>query len=180
MAIRLEGSDLDGSLLPHDSERTLGSIQKISRKISPEVFGPMLAQAVSYRLENWENGRRTGIRGTLTDLKHVVTQLATPQLPELPEPPKLMLLKAPGAETGSIAETDESDAAPHTEKRKRTRVQTVETELDDHENESNEKPANHPEKPRKRSKTGVILPLAHAKWIKKKQKTDLRTPKRIG
>ena len=143
----------------------------------------MLAQAVSYRLENWENGRRTGIRGTLTDLKHVETQLATlqlPKLPELPEPPKLMLLKAPGAETGSTAETDESDAAPHTEKRKRTRAQTVETELDDHENESNEEPANHPEKPRKRWKTGVSFATCPCKVDKKEAKNRLTQAKKNG
>ena len=109
----------------------------------------MLAQVVSHRLQNWEIGRRAGIRGTLTDLKHVETQLTTPPLPELPEPPKLKLLKAPGAETSSTAETNESDGASHTENRKRARAQTVETELDDHKNKSNEEPANHTEKPRK-------------------------------
>ena len=139
-------ADPDRLLLPYGSRRTLGSIQRISRKLSPEVFGPLLAQAVSYRLVNWENGSRTGIRGTLTDLKHVETQLATPQLPELPGAPKLMLLKASGAETRSATDTDESDAAPHAGKPKRAQI--VDTGLDHHESESNKEPANHTEKSR--------------------------------
>lgn len=123
-------ADPDGSLLPHDFERIQGSIQKISCKVSPEVFGLMLAQVISYKLENWENGSRTGIRGTLTDLKHKEIQLANPYLPELPEPPKLMLLKSTGAKNSSAADTKESDAAPHTGKQKRARI--VETGLDHH------------------------------------------------
>ena len=101
----------------------------------------MLAQAVSYRLENWENRRRTCIRGTLIDLKYVDTQLATPQLHKLSKPPKTILLKSPDAETSSAADTDKPDAALHTRKYKR--APTVETELDHHEGDSNEEPANY-------------------------------------
>ena len=79
-------TDPENSIMLYDSERTLSSIRRIAKKISPEVFGARLAQAISERLSNWESRRITGIRGTLTDLTYVEKQLDFPQLPELPEP----------------------------------------------------------------------------------------------
>ena len=64
-------ADPENSIIAYDSERTLSSIRRIAKKISPEVFGAMLAQAISEKLNNWESGRRTGIRGTLTDLTYI-------------------------------------------------------------------------------------------------------------
>ena len=48
------------TIIPHDSERTLGLTRRISRHVTTEVFGVALAQAIDERLKNWVNGRRTG------------------------------------------------------------------------------------------------------------------------
>ena len=80
-------ADPTGTIIPHDSERTLGLIPRISRRVTAEVFGVALAQAIDERLKNWGNGRRTGNRDTLTDLVRVEAKLATVP-PPLPKPKK--------------------------------------------------------------------------------------------
>ena len=49
-----------GTIISHDSERTLGLTRRISRHVTAEVFGVALAQAIDKRQKNWGNGRRIG------------------------------------------------------------------------------------------------------------------------
>ena len=76
----------------------------------------MLAQAIDERLKNWGNGRRTGNRGTLTDLVRVEAKLATvpPPLPELKK--RKLIGGAPKTPTDTSTNTDStSDAKSDTE-----------------------------------------------------------------
>ena len=67
-------ADPKNLIIPYNYERTLSSIGRIAKKISPEVFRAMLAKGISERLSNWESVRRTGIHIILTDLTYVEKQ----------------------------------------------------------------------------------------------------------
>ena len=105
------------TIIPHDSERTLGLIRRISRRVTADVFVVALVQAVDERLKNWGNGRRIGNQGTLTDLVRVQAKLATVPPPR-PEPKKSKLIGAPKTPTDSSTDTSSnttSDAESDTE-----------------------------------------------------------------
>ena len=46
-------ADPAGTIIPHDSERTLGLTRRISRRVTAEVFRVALAQAIDERLKSW-------------------------------------------------------------------------------------------------------------------------------
>ena len=109
-------ADPAGTIIPHDSERTQGLTRRISGRVTAEGFGVVLAQAIDERLKNWGNGRRTGNRGTLTDLVRVEAKLATvpPPLPELKK--RKLIGGAPKTPTDTSTNTDStSDAKSDTE-----------------------------------------------------------------
>ena len=128
-------ADPEDSLIPHDSERTLGAIRRISRKIPAKVFGAMLAQAIDDRLKNWSSGKRTQAKGTLSDLKHVEKKL-TVAIPTLTLPEKRLIEAAPHDSNPDTDAGSHVDSDAPTEKRQRLRSPEDAEDAEDANDES--------------------------------------------
>lgn len=107
------------------SERTLGSIRRMSNKISPSTFKALLEQAIEKRLENWTRGQRTGNFATLKDFQQVEKDISTRNILPICE-----------IEEASGIDSDKDSISCS---KKRKRLSSIEDEEVEEDNEDEEK-----------------------------------------